>query len=59
MATRGKSGFQQPRTALHSEVLSPIPRSYRDAPTQWRNKWVVQVVLGLPQIPGDQGKGAL
>jgi hypothetical protein len=26
---------------------------------EWRNQWVVQVVLGLPQIPGDQGKGAL
>jgi hypothetical protein len=31
MSTRGKSGFQQPRAALHSEVLSPVPRSYRDA----------------------------
>jgi hypothetical protein len=31
MATRGKSGFQQPRAALHSEVLSPLPRSHRDA----------------------------
>jgi hypothetical protein len=38
MATRGKFGFQQPRAVLHSEVLSPIPRSYRDALTDpnWR-----------------------
>jgi hypothetical protein len=31
MSTRGKFGYQQPRAALHSEVLSPIPRSYLDA----------------------------
>jgi hypothetical protein len=31
MATRGKTGYHQPRLGLHSEVLSPIPRSFRDA----------------------------
>jgi hypothetical protein len=38
MATRGKSEYQQPRVALHSEVLSPIPRFYCDAlaDAQWR-----------------------
>ena len=31
MATRGKSGYRQPRLALHTEALSPLPRSCRDA----------------------------
>jgi hypothetical protein len=31
MSTHNKSGYQQPRAALHLEVLSPVPRSYRDA----------------------------
>jgi hypothetical protein len=31
MTTRGKAGYQQPRLALHTEVLSPAPRSRRDA----------------------------
>jgi len=31
MATRGKTGYRQPRLALHAEALSPLPRSCRDA----------------------------
>ncbi|XP_021306364.1 proline-rich protein 36, partial [Sorghum bicolor] len=31
MATRGKSGYRQPRLAMHAEPLSPIPQSCRDA----------------------------
>ena len=31
MATRGKTGYRQPRLALHAEALSPLPWSYRDA----------------------------
>jgi hypothetical protein len=31
MATRGKSGYRQPRLTLHAEALSPLPRSVRDA----------------------------
>jgi len=31
MATRGKTGYRQPRLALHTEALSPLLRSYRDA----------------------------
>ena len=31
MATRGKSEYRQPRLALHTEALSPVPRSCRDA----------------------------
>ena len=38
MLTRGKSGYHQPRLHLHTEALSPIPRSCRDALTDphWR-----------------------
>ena len=42
MVTRGKSGYRQPRLALHTEALSPLPRSCRDALANPHWRWAME-----------------